>query len=67
MLVCSATDPVFSSLGEIEEQSQALLKKKKAAGFLDKANDSQEVVSLVEQLRTGIIYYQVSGNHVERA
>ena len=34
------------------------------AGFLDKAKDSQEVVNLVEQLRSAIVYYQVSRNHV---
>lgn len=39
-----------------------MLKKKKMAGFLDKAKDSQEVANLVEELRSAIMYYQVSGN-----
>jgi hypothetical protein len=54
---------VFSTLKEIGKQSHALLEKKKAARFLDKAKDSQEVVTLVEELRSAIVYYQVSGNH----
>ena len=53
---------VFSSLEEIEKRSQALLEKKKMPGFLDKSKDSQEVVDLVEQLRSVVVYYQVSGN-----
>ena len=56
--------PVFSSLEEIEKRSRALLEKKKTAGFLDKSKDSQEVVNLVEQLRTAIVYYQVSRTNV---
>ena len=54
---------MFSTLEEIEKRSQDLLKKTKMAGFLDKAKDSQEVVNLVEELRSAILYYQVSGNH----
>ena len=54
---------VFSALEEIGKRSQALLDKKTAARFFDKAEDSQEVVTLVEQLRTAIAYYQVSGNY----
>ena len=50
---------VFSALEEIGKRSQALLEKKTAARFLDKAKDSQEVITLVEQLRTAIVYYQV--------
>ena len=56
-------DLAFSSLEEIEKRSQSILEKKKMAGFLDKANDSQEVVNLVEQLRSAILCYQVSRNH----
>jgi len=63
MTTLSPADLVTSSLGEIEERSQALLDKKKAAGILDKASDSQEVAGLVEQLRTAIVYYRVSGNY----
>ena len=63
MLTPSLADPAFRSLAEIEERSKALLEKKKAAGFLDKSKDSQEVVGLVEKLRTAIIYYRVSDNY----
>ena len=55
---------MFSALEEIGNRSQALLDKKTTARFLDKAEDSQEVVTLVEQLRTAIVYYQVSGNYM---
>ena len=55
-----------SSLEEIGERSQALFKKKTVAGFLDKSKDSQEVVNLIEHLRTAIVYYQVSGIHLVR-
>lgn len=54
---------VFSALEEIQQRSQALLEKKKAAGFFDKGKDSQEVINLVEELRNAIVYYQVSGDH----
>ena len=64
MTKCLPADLVFSSLVEIEERSQALLGKKKAVGFLDKMNDSQEVAGLVEQLRTSIVYYRVSRDHL---
>ena len=66
MLAQSLADHSLSSLEEIEVRSQALLEKKKTAGFLDKAKDSQEVVGLVEQLRTAIVYYRVSGGPVIR-
>ena len=56
----------FSSLEEIGERSRALLEKKKVAGFLDKSKDAQEVSNLIEQLRTAIVYYQVSGIHAMR-
>ena len=55
---------VLSMLEEIAKRSQVLSEKKKTSRFLDKAGDSQEVVNLVEQLRSAIMYYQVSGNHV---
>ena len=54
----------FSSLEEVEKRSRGLLEKKKVARFLDKAKDSQEVVNLVEQLRTAIVFYQVSRNRM---
>ena len=53
---------MFSSLEEIGERSRALLEKKKTARFFDKGKDFQEVVSLVEQVRTAIVYYQVGEN-----
>ena len=51
----------LSSLEAIGKRSQDFLEKKMVAGFLDKSKDSQEVVNLIEQLRTAIAYYQVSG------
>ena len=50
---------VFRSLEEIEKRSQAILEKKTAAGFLDKTKDSQEVITLVDELRNSIVGYQV--------
>lgn len=47
------------SLGGIEKRSQALLEKGKIARVLDKAQDSEEVVKLVEELRRAILIYQV--------
>ena len=55
---------VFSALEDIEKQSKVLLEKKKTSRFLEKSKDSQKVVTLVEQLRTAIVYYQVGGNCV---
>ena len=55
---------VLSMLEEIAKRSQVLSEKKKTSRFLDKAGDSQEVVNLVEQLRSAIMYYQVGRNHV---
>ena len=56
------SDLAFRSLEAIEKRSQDLLEKGKVAGFLDKSKDSQEVANLAEELRTAIVYYQVSGN-----
>ena len=56
----------YSSLEEIGERSQALFEKKKVEGLLDKSKDSREVVNLIEQLRTAIVYYQVSGIYLAR-
>jgi len=39
------------------------LSKSRRIGFLDKQVDSQEVVNLVEEIRSAILYYQVSRNH----
>jgi len=49
-------------LEEIEKRSQGLLSKGIAARFIDKGEDSKEVVRPVEELRDAINYYQVSGH-----
>jgi uncharacterized membrane protein YcjF (UPF0283 family) len=46
-------------LEAIAQQTQTLLAKEKWTRFLDKAQDAQEVVRLVEQLRQAILIYQV--------
>ena len=48
------------TLEEIGTRSLVLSGKKKLARVLDKAQDSQEVVKLVEKLRQAILVYQVS-------
>jgi len=50
-----------SALEEIEKRSQALLSKGVAARFMDKGEDSNEVVKLIERLQDAITNYQVSG------
>jgi hypothetical protein len=52
-------------LEDIERQSQALLPKGKVARILDKTQDSQAIIKLVEDLRQAILIYQVGtvGNH----
>jgi len=50
-------------LERIEKRSKAISEKKKTVGLLDKAKDCREVVDLVEELRSAIMYYQVGGNH----
>ena len=55
---------VFRSLAEIEKRSEAILEKNAVVGFLDKMKDSQEVVSLVDELRNAILGYQVSETQV---
>jgi hypothetical protein len=54
------------SFDDIKKQSQALLGKGKVAQILDKAQDSQAVVRLIEQLRQAVLIYQV-GTWVARA
>jgi len=55
------------SLEDIEKRSLALSGKGKVARVLDKSQDSQEVVKLVEKLRQVILEYQVSaGRHQSR-
>ena len=63
MLHATRSNLVSSALEKIEKRSQELSEKKKTTRFLDKAGDSQEVINLIEQLRTAIMYYQVSGAH----
>ena len=50
---------VRRSLEDIERRSQALLGKGKVAQMLDKIQDSQAVIKLVEDLRQAILIYQV--------
>ena len=51
------------SLEDIGTRSLALSEKGKLARVLDKAQDSQEVLKLVEKLRQAILVYQVSVRH----
>ena len=55
-------DGLFSTLAEIERQSQELLAKGRLARFVDKARDSGEVAKLIERLREAVVHYQVSEN-----
>jgi len=48
------------SLEDIGKRSLALSEKGKVARVLDKSQDSQEVIKLVEKLRQAILEYQVS-------
>ena len=48
------------SLQDIEIRSLALSEKGRLARVLDKTQDSQEVIGLVEKLRQAILIYQVS-------
>jgi hypothetical protein len=50
---------VYRSFDEIEKRSQALLGKGKMAQILDKAQGSQAIVRLVEQLWQAVLIYQV--------
>jgi len=45
-------------------RAQAILNKGNRERFLDKQADSQEVVNLVEEIRSAIVYYQVSRSHM---
>ena len=53
---------LHSALEEIEKRSQALLAKGAVALFIDKGQDSGEVVRLIERIREAITNYQVSEN-----
>lgn len=50
---------ICRSLEAIEKRSLALLEKGTAARILDKTQDSQAVIKLVEDLRQAILIYQV--------
>jgi len=50
----------YRTLEDIGTRSLVLSEKGKVARLLDKAQDSQEVVRLVEKLRQAILVYQVS-------
>jgi len=47
-------------LEEIRKRSQAFLNKENTAALPDEAKDTQEVVSLVEELWNAIVSYQVN-------
>src|SRR5882757_6421817 len=51
------------SLEDIETRSLTLSEKGKVARVLDKAQDSGEVIKLIEKLRQAILIYQVSVKH----
>ena len=50
---------IYRSFNDIGTRSLALSEKGKVARVLDKAQDLQEVVGLVEKLRQAILIYQV--------
>ena len=54
---------LYRSLEAIGKQSLALSDKGKVARVLDKKQDSEKVIGLVEKLRQAILIYQVSGKH----
>jgi len=54
------------SLEDIGTRSLALSEKGKVARMLDKSQDAQEVIGLVEKLRQAILVYQVSTRHYRR-
>jgi len=55
----------YRSLEEIGKRSLELSGKGKVARVLDKSQDAQEVVKLVEKLRQAILVYQVGARHLE--
>ena len=55
------------SLEDIGTRSLALSEKGKVARVLDKTQDSQEVIRLVEKLRQAILIYQVSTGDLKRS
>ena len=55
---------MFRSLEEIGKRSQDILEKETTVGFLDKMKDSQEAISLVDELRSAIVGYQVGDKHM---
>jgi hypothetical protein len=63
------SQPTRRALEDIESRSQALLTKGKVARILDKTQDSQAVIKLIEGLRQAIFIYQVGtiGGRWDRA
>ena len=55
----------YRSLEEIGKRSLELSGKGKVARVLDKSQDAQEVIKLVEKLRQAILVYQVSPKHLQ--
>ena len=53
------------SLEEIGKRSLALSEKGKVARVLDKSQDAQEVINLVEKLRQAILVYQVGARDLQ--
>ena len=53
------------SLDDIGKRSLALSEKSKVARVLDKTQDLQEVIGLVEKLRQAVLVYQVSTRHCQ--
>jgi len=51
-------------LEEVGKRAEAILDKNKLERIPDKSVDSQEVVNLVEEIRSAIVYYQVSRDHM---
>ena len=54
---------VYRSLEHIRRRSLALVEKAKVKRFLDKPQDSQEVVGLMEKIKQAIIIHQVRARH----
>ena len=59
MIVASTSDGCRSTFDQVEEESQKLLAKNAITRFMEKGEDSQLIVTLVERLREGIVSYQV--------
>ena len=56
---------IYRSLEYIGKRSLALSGKGRVARVLDKTQDSQEVIGLVEKLRQAVLIYQVGSGHCQ--